>query len=243
MSVTDINGKVVLITGAGDGIGRATALHLARQGARIVAGGRRPEPLARLAADVEAAGGEVAVRSTDVADRQAVGRLVDLAVERFGRLDVLVANAGYMPTAPFDRLSEEDWDAMVDINLKGVLHGIAAALPVFGRQGAGHFVHVASTAAHKVVPGQGVYAGTKHAVRALTDGLRQEAGPEVRVTTVSPGMTRTAGTAGVEDPELRERIARLAMDPEAVARAIAYAIGEPPEVNVGEVVVRSSAQA
>jgi NADP-dependent 3-hydroxy acid dehydrogenase YdfG len=159
-------------------------------------------------------------------------------VEQFGRLDVLVANAGVAHVAPLLDGELADWDMMIDVNLRGVLHGVAAALPVFTAQGSGHFVAVTSTAAAKWVPGQGVYAATKAGVRALCEVLRQEVGPQIR-TMVCPGATDTEFTT---DPELRERIAAIAMAPDAVAEAIAYALAQPPEVNVGEIVVRSAAQ-
>lgn len=239
-----IEGKVVAITGASTGIGEATAELLAAQGARLVLGARGAE---RLQAVAERIGGDVAWLPVDVAKAEDVAALVALAQERFGRLDVLVANAGIMPVSPFDALRLEDWTAMVDVNLKGVLHGIAAALPVFRAQGGGHFVHVASTAAHRIVPAQGVYAATKTAVRVLSEALRQEAGPDLRVTVVSPGFTATRFADGITDPAMRaqleERGTDIAMGPDAVARAIAYAIGQPADVEVGEVIVRPTAQA
>ncbi|MGQ4514173.1 SDR family NAD(P)-dependent oxidoreductase [Streptomyces sp. DW26H14] len=241
-----VAGKVVAITGASSGIGEATALLLARRGARVVLGARRPERLKELAVRIEEAGGEAAYLPTDVRVRNDVTALVHLARERFGRLDVLVSNAGVMPVSPLDDLRVEDWEAMVDVNIKGVLYGIAAALPVFRAQGAGHFVHTASTAAFRTVPTQAVYSATKHAVRALSEGLRQEAGDSVRVTTVSPGFTRTNFTDGVTDPaaraELTERAEAIAMDPSAIARAIAFAISQPSDVDVNELVVRPTAQ-
>ena len=180
--------------------------------------------------------------AVDVRRREDVADLVSLAGKRFGRLDVLVANAGVMPISRLDELRVDDWDAMVDVNLKGVLHGIAAALPVFREQGSGHFVHVASTAGFTVRPTMAVYAATKFAVRALSEGLRQEAGAEVRVTTVSPGMTAT-GSDSITDPEVLAGMAEYAMPPAAVARAIAYAIGQPADVDVNEIVIRPTAQA
>jgi NADP-dependent 3-hydroxy acid dehydrogenase YdfG len=238
-----VNGKVVVITGAGTGIGAATARLLAARGARVVLGGRRAGALQEVASDITDAGGEVPVRATDVRRREDVAALVDLAHERFGRLDVLVANAGVGHVAPIDDRSVDDWDEMIDVNLRGVLHGVAAALPVFRAQGSGQFVAVVSTAGLRIVPGQVVYAATKNAVRTLCEGLRQEAGPALRVTAVSPGMTATPFVDGATDAELRERIAATAMPPDAVARAIAYAIEQPADVDVGEIVVRPTAPA
>lgn len=172
--------------------------------------------------------------------------LVGAARARFGRLDVLFSNAGSMAVSGLDDVRTDDWDLMVDVNLKGVLNGIAAALPVFRQQGNGQFVHTASTAAHKVVATQAVYAATKTAVRVLTEGLRQEAGPHLRVTVISPGFTNTEGVRAGADPDvtaalLAQRDA-IAMPPEAVARAVAFAIEQPDEVDVGEIIIRSTAQ-
>ena len=184
-------GKVVAITGASGGIGEATALMLAERGAKVVLGARRAVRLEALAARIAAAGGEAATAATDVTQRADLENLVALAMQRFGRLDVLVSNAGIGPISPFDDLKVEDWEAMIDVNIKGVLYGIAAALPLFRRQGSGHFVHVISTAGIRIVPLQGVYAATKNAVRTLTEALRQEAGETLRVTSVSPGFVHT----------------------------------------------------
>jgi NADP-dependent 3-hydroxy acid dehydrogenase YdfG len=244
--MSEIEGKVVAITGASSGIGEATALLLAERGAKVVLGARRSDRLEALAARITSAGGEVAHARTDVRRRDDLSALVDLAGNRFGRLDVLVNNAGVMPISPLDDLRVEDWDEMIDVNLKGVLYGIAAALPVFRRQGFGHFVNTASTAAHRVVPNQSVYAATKFAVRALSEGLRQEAGEKLRVTVISPGYTRTSFADNVTNSELKTQLEQsrdeFAMPPSAIARAIAYAIEQPPGVDVGEVVIRPTAQ-
>jgi NADP-dependent 3-hydroxy acid dehydrogenase YdfG len=172
---------------------------------------------------------------------------VTLARERHGRLDVLVNNAGIGSISPLDDLRVADWEDMIDINIKGVLYGIAAALPVFRRQGSGHFVNTLSTAGLKIVPNQAVYAGTKNAVRAISEGLRQEAGDRIRVTTVSPGVTRTAFADETLDPEARAQLAALkatiGIPPEAIARAVAFAIEQPADVDINEIVVRPTAQA
>jgi NADP-dependent 3-hydroxy acid dehydrogenase YdfG len=238
--------KVVAITGASAGIGAATALLLAERGARVVLGARSADRLAALAARIAAAGGQAAWRSADVTRREDLEALVALARDRFGRLDVLVANAGIGPISPLDDLRVAEWDAMIDVNLRGVLYAIAAALPVSRAQGAGHFVTVASTAGHRTVAGQAVYSGTKFAVRAICEGLRQEAGERLRVTIVSPGFVRTDFVAAVADPALKARLVesrdRFALPPAAIARAIAYAIEQPEDVDVGEIVVRPTAQ-
>ena len=237
-----VAGKVVAITGASAGIGEATARLLAGRGAQLVLGARRLEPLA-----AEIGGGEALALAVDVARRADVQRMVDAACERFGRLDVLLSNAGVGPISPLDALRVDEWEQMVDVNLKGVLYGVAAALPVFRAQGFGHFVHVASTAGLKTVPNQAVYSATKVAVRAFTEGLRQEAGETLRVTLVTPGFVRTGFVEGVSDAALRNTLVeardKIAMAPEAVARAIAFAIEQPADVDVGEIVVRPTAQA
>jgi NADP-dependent 3-hydroxy acid dehydrogenase YdfG len=242
-----IDGKVVAITGASSGIGEATALLLAERGAKLVLGARNPDGLDAVAARLSATGGDAIAKVTDVSCREDLTEFVALAAETYGQLDVLVSNAGIMPVSQFDELRVDDWEAMVDVNLKGVLFGIAAALPVFRRQGFGHFVNIASTAAFRVTPGQSVYAGTKLAVRAISEGLRQEAGENLRVTIVSPGMTLTNFAESITDEAARAELERrrddIAMPPDAVARAIAFAIDQPADVDIGEVVVRPTAQA
>ena len=239
-------GKVVVITGASSGIGEATALLLAERGAKVVLGARGLDRLEALADRIARAGGGTVYARTDVKRREDLSNLVRLACERYGKLDVLVNNAGIMPVSPLDDLRVEDWEEMIDINIKGVLYGIAAALPVFRKQGFGHFVNTASTAGHKTVPSQSVYSGTKFAVRAISEGLRQEAGDKLRVTIISPGFVRTNFTEGVTNPELRAQRAasrdKFAMPPDAIARAIAFAIEQPADVDVNEIVIRPTAQ-
>ena len=238
--------KVVAVTGAGRGIGRATALLLAARGARLVLGARRGAEIARVAAEIEAAGGQVAHRPTDVARRGDLQALVDLARDRFGRLDVLVNNAGIGPISRFDALRVDDWDAMIDVNLRGTLYGIAAALPLFRAQGSGHVVNVLSTAGLKILPAMGVYAATKNAVRTATEALRQEAGPHLRVTEVSPGFVDTDFAGAIPDEGVRAAVEgqrrAFAIGPDAIARAVAFAIEQPPEVEIGSIVVRPTAQ-
>jgi NADP-dependent 3-hydroxy acid dehydrogenase YdfG len=245
--MSGIDGKVVAITGAGSGIGEATALLLAERGARLVLGGRRSERLADVVERIEKAGGEAVQTRTDVTRRDDLRALVAVAAERFGRLDVLVGNAGSGKISPLDDLRVDEWDELVDVNVKGVLHGIGAALPVFRAQGSGHFITIASTAAFRIVPAMAVYAGTKFAVRAICEGLRQEAGDALRVTTVSPGPVGTEFAEASTNPQLREQITemrdRIAIPPEAIAHAIAFAIEQPASVDVNEIVVRPTAQA
>ncbi|SCX23606.1 putative oxidoreductase [Agrobacterium sp. DSM 25558] len=241
-----IAGKVVVITGASSGIGRATAIHLAKAGAAVVLGARREDVLAEVGRDIAASGGKVSYKATDVRVRDDLEALVALAVERWGRLDVIVNNAGISPLSRFDALQVEDWDAMIDVNLRGTLYGIAAALPVFARQSSGHIINVVSTAGIKIVPTMGVYAATKNAVRTITETLRQEAGPHLRVTEVSPGMIATNLTDSFTDNAVRdaiaERIKEIAIPPEAIARGIAFAIDQPDDVDVGSIVIRPTAQ-
>jgi len=241
-----IRDKVVAITGAGSGIGEATALLLAERGARLVLGARRSERLEAVVTRIKKAGGEAVRLRTDVTRRNDLRALVALAGDRFGRLDVLVSNAGVGTISPLDDLRVDEWDRMVDVNVKGLLHGIGAALPVFRAQGSGHFVTTASTAAFRVVPNMAVYAGTKLAVRAICEGLRQEAGECLRVTTVSPGVTATDFAEASTNSQVRAEITamrdRIAIPPDAIARAIAFAVEQPPTVDVNEIVVRPTAQ-
>src|SRR6266853_5219606 len=242
----NIEDKVVVITGASSGIGEATAVMLADRGAKVVLGARGLARLQSLARRIERAGGEVAYAQTDVRKREDLTSLVNLACERYGQLDVLINNAGIGPISPVDDLRVEDWENMIDINIKGVLYGIAAALPVFRKQGFGHFVNTASTAGHKTVPNQSVYSGTKFAVRAISEGLRQEAGDKLRVTIISPGFVQTNFADGVTNPEVKAQLAaardKFAMPPAAIARAIAFAIEQPADIDVNEIVIRPTAQ-
>jgi NADP-dependent 3-hydroxy acid dehydrogenase YdfG len=242
-----IGNKIVAITGAGRGIGRATAVHLAARGARLVLGARSKSEIAAVAGEIEAAGGEATFVAIDVTRRADLDRLVNLACERFGRLDVIVNNAGIGPLSRFDALKVDDWEAMIGVNLKGALYGIAAALPVFARQDSGHVINVLSTAGIKIVPTMGVYAATKNALRTATEALRQESGRNLRVTEVSPGFIDTTfADAAIADPDIRAAILKrkeeLAISPDAIARAIAFAIEQPSDVEIGSIVVRPTAQ-
>lgn len=241
-----LEGKVIAITGASSGIGRATATLLAARGAAVVLGARREQILEQLVAEISVEGGKAAHKVTDVRRRADLEALVETAVQRFGRLDAIVNNAGIGPISRFDALRVEEWDAMIDVNLRGTLYGIAAALPVFTRQDCGHFINVVSTAGLKILPTMGVYAATKNAVRTATEALRQEAGPSLRVTEVSPGMVSTNFTLTITDPSVKEmidgRMGDIGMAPEAIARAILYALEQPADVEVGSIVVRPTAQ-
>ena len=243
----NIEGKVVVITGAGSGLGEATARLLSAQGARVVLGARRADRLKSLADELTGRGGKAIAVTTDVTQRDQVKKLVDMAVRACGRVDVMINNAGLMPQAPLERLKVDEWDRMIDVNIKGVLYGIAAALPHMQRQKAGHFINVSSVAGHKVGPGFAVYAATKHAVRALSEGLRQEVKPyNIRTTVISPGAVATELPNGVTDPAAAERIrkfyADVAIPADSFARAVAYAIGEPDDVDINEIVFRPTRQ-
>ena len=244
--MSDLTGKIVAITGASSGIGEAAAILLAERGARLVLGARRLDRLQSLVERLSRTGSEAVCMRTDVTQRDDLSGLVALACERFGALDVLISNACVAPISPLDDLRVDDWDAMIDVNVKGVLYGIAAALPVFRRQGTGHFVNVASTAGFMVNPSLSVYAATKFAVRAISEGLRQEAGEKLRVTVISPGFVQTDLPQSMTDPKMRaqtlETMTKMAIPPAAIARAIAFAIEQPEDVDVGEIVVRPTAQ-
>jgi NADP-dependent 3-hydroxy acid dehydrogenase YdfG len=241
-----IEGKVVVITGASSGIGEATALLLAERGAKVVLGARGSDRLKALADRIAESGSEVAYIQTDVKRREDLSNLVGLAIERYGKLDVLINNAGVAPISLLDELRVEDWEEMIDINLKGVLYGIAAALPIFRRQGFGHFVNVISTAGIQIMPTMAVYAGTKNAVRTITEGLRQEAGEKLRVTGISPGFVQTHLADSMTNPEVKSQIVgrmdKMAIPPVAIARAIAFAIEQPADIDVNEIVIRPTAQ-
>ncbi|QUT05320.1 SDR family oxidoreductase [Sphingobium phenoxybenzoativorans] len=236
----DIRGKVIAISGASSGIGEGAARLLAVQGAKLMLGARRTDRLEKLVAEIEAAGGTARFQALDVTDRIDFERFVAAAVEAFGRIDVLVNNAGVMPLSPYIALKVEEWDRMIDVNIKGVLYGIAAALPRMKAQGAGQFVNLSSIGGHRVWQNCGVYSATKFAVRALSEGLRLEH-DDIRVTIISPGVveseladTITDGGAAAAMVDYRA----IAIKPDAIARSIAFAIGQPADVDVNELIVR-----
>lgn len=243
--MSEINGKVILITGASSGIGEATAKLLASRGAHVVIGARRVERLEALASFIEAEGGSVAYQQLDVTNIGQMQAFVRLAQSRFGRVDVVVNNAGVMPLSPLEALKIDEWNRMIDVNIRGVLHGIAAGLPVMKEQQSGHIINVASIGAYAVSPTAAVYCATKYAVRAITEGLRQEVGSSIRVTLVSPGVTESELAESISDDEAKEIMKtyrRDALPAAAIARTIAYAIEQPADVDVNELVVRPTAQ-
>ncbi len=241
-----IEGKVVVITGASSGLGEATARLLSAQGAFLVLGARRLERIVALAGELEAAGGKAIAIKTDVTRHGEVQALVDAAVEAFGRLDVMINNAGLMPLSPLDRLKIEDWDRMIDVNIKGVLYGIAAALPQMKRQKSGHIISVSSVAGHKVRPGNTVYAATKHAVRVISEGLRMEVKAyNIRTTVISPGAVDTELPDSVTEADVAEgvrKIYELAIAPASFARAVVFAIAQPEDMDVNEILFRPTRQ-
>lgn len=240
-----IENKVVVITGASSGLGEAAARLLAENGAKLVLGARRIDRLQALAGELGL--GEQAVLKTDVTDRAQVQRLVDHAVATHGRIDVLINNAGLMPSSMLENLHVDEWERMIDVNLKGVLYGIAAALPHMKTQKSGHIINVASVAGHKVGPGGVVYAATKHGVRVISEGLRQEVKPyNIRSTIISPGAVETelpdTITDSVVAAGIRE-VYKLAIPASSFARAVAFAMSQPEEVDINEILFRPTAQA
>ncbi|MEV0035564.1 SDR family oxidoreductase [Streptomyces sp. NPDC050804] len=236
--------KVVLITGASSGIGEATARRLAAAGHPVVLGARRAERLAALAKEIEADGGSALPHTLDVTDPLSVRSFVAAAHDRYGRVDVLVNNAGVMPLSRLDALRTDEWDRMIDVNLRGVLHGIAAVLPIMSAQGAGHIVNIASVSGLRVDPTAAVYSATKHAVRALSEGLRQES-RELRVTVISPGLTRSELIDTIGDQDTKDAVTgqmSIAIPAAAIGEAVHYAITQPSDVDVNELVVRPTVQ-
>ncbi|GAB1155781.1 SDR family oxidoreductase [Paenibacillus illinoisensis] len=240
----NVKGKVVVVTGASSGIGEATARLLAQQGAHVVIGARRVERLQALATSIRSEGGSVEVQALDVTQLEEMQSIVDLALTRYGRLDVVVNNAGLMPLSPLEALKVDEWNRMIDVNIRGVLHGIAAGLPVMRKQGAGQFINIASIGAYAVTPTASVYCATKYAVRAITEGLRLEVGGDIRVTLVSPGVTESELADTITDVGAREFMKdyrRVSIPASAIAQSILYAISQPAEVDVNEIVVRPTA--
>jgi NADP-dependent 3-hydroxy acid dehydrogenase YdfG len=242
-----IKDKIVVVTGASSGLGDATARLLSAEGATVVLGARRMNRLQLLARDIEGRGGKALALETDVTRPEQVKALVDSAVQRYGRIDVMINNAGLMPQAPLEKLKIDEWDRMIDVNVRGVLYGIAAALPHMQRQQSGHFINVSSVAGHRVGPGFAVYAATKYAVRALSEGLRQEVKPyNIRTTVISPGAVATELPNTITDAAAAERIRtfydQVAVPAESFARAVAFAMSQPEEVDINEILYRPTRQ-
>jgi NADP-dependent 3-hydroxy acid dehydrogenase YdfG len=241
----NIAGKIVVITGASSGLGEAAARHLAREGAKLVLGARRVDRLRALAAEIGL--DEGAVLETDVTDRAQVRRLVDHAVARHGRIDAILNNAGIMPHSLLERGKVEDWDRMIDVNIKGVLYGIAAALPHMQAQKSGHIINVSSVAGHKVRPSAAVYAATKHAVRVISEGLRQEVKPyNIRTTIISPGAVSSDLADSITEPDVADGMRRFyrdyAIPADSFARMVLFAMSQPDDVDVNEILFRPTRQ-
>lgn len=239
-----IEDKVVVITGASSGLGEAAARRLAKDGAKLVLGARRLDRLQALADALSL--GRDAVVQTDVTRREQVERLADRALQSHGRIDVMINNAGLMPSSRLERLQVEEWDRMIDVNLKGVLYGIAAVLPHMIAQKSGHIINVSSVAGHKVGPGGAVYAATKFGVRAISEGLRQEVKPyNIRTTIISPGAVATELTHTITDPVVAEGVRKTyetAIPADSFARAVAFAMSQPEDVDVNEILFRPTSQ-
>ena len=244
---TNIAGKVVVITGASSGLGEATARYLAERGATVVLGARRAERLQTLVDELTRMGGKATALVTDVTDAAQVQALVDAAVEKYGRIDVILNNAGVMPHSPLERRKIDDWNRTIDINIKGVLYGISAALPHMQRQKSGHIINVSSVAGHRVGPGSAVYAATKTAVRVISEGLRQEVKPwNIRTTIISPGAVATELPNSITEADVAKGIGQFyeqyAIPADSFARAVAFAISQPEDVDINEILFRPTRQ-
>jgi NADP-dependent 3-hydroxy acid dehydrogenase YdfG len=243
----NIAGKVVVITGASSGLGEATARHLSARGASVALGARRVDRLQSLVGELTASGGKAMAVATDVTRVEQVKALADAAVRSYGRIDVMINNAGLMPQSLLEGLKIDEWDRMVDVNIKGVLYGIAAALPHFKQQKSGHFINVSSVAGHKVRPGGTVYSATKHAVRVISEGLRQEVKPyNIRTTVISPGAVDTELPNTITDPvvaaNMRKFYDEVAIPSDSFARAVEYAMSQPDDVDINEILYRPTRQ-
>lgn len=244
---TTVTGKTIVITGASSGMGAAAARHLAAQGAQVVLGARRAGRLDALVAEIAAIDGTATAVTTDVTKRADVQKLVDTAVETYGRIDVLINNAGVMPLSPLERLKIDEWDQMIDVNLKGVLYGVAAALPYMKDQKSGHIINLSSVAGHKLFAGSAVYSATKFAVRALSEGLRQEVKPyNIRTTIISPGAVKTELLDHISEQDVQranqDYVGQVGVPAESFARLVAFAISQPEDVDINEILFRPTAQ-
>ena len=243
----NIKGKVVVITGASSGLGEATARMLSAQGATVVLGARRIGRLQKLVDELTGSGRKALALATDVTDHNQVKNLVDAAVQKYGRIDVMINNAGLMPHSPLERLKIDDWNRTIDVNIKGVLYGIAAALPYMKQQKSGHIINVSSVAGHKVTPNGAVYCATKHAVRALSEGLRVEVKPyNIRTTIISPGAVATELPDSITEPDIADGIhkfySEVAIPADSFARAVVFAMSQPKDVDINEILFRPTSQ-
>jgi NADP-dependent 3-hydroxy acid dehydrogenase YdfG len=247
MMNNNIEGKVIVITGASSGMGEAAAKHLAQQGAAVVLGARRADRIEKLAKEIQENGGKALAIATDVTKRDEVKNLVDSAVEKFGRVDVIINNAGIMPLSPMERLKVDEWDQMVDVNIKGVLNGIAAVLPFMKDQKSGQIINTSSVAGHKTFPGSAVYSATKFAVRILSEGLRSEVKPyNIRTTIVCPGAVKTELLEHISETDVQQAnqdyVGVVGLSPNSFARVVAFVISQPEDMDINEIVFRPTAQ-
>ncbi|MHC5778878.1 SDR family oxidoreductase [Nostoc sp.] len=241
----NVENKVIVITGASSGIGEATAKLLAQNGANVVLGARRTEKLEAIVKEIRDQGNIAEFKAVDVTDREDVKAFIHFAKEKFGRVDVIFNNAGVMPLSPMNALKVEEWDTMIDVNIRGVLNGIAAGLPIMEAQGGGQFINTASIAAHMVGPTSAVYSATKYAVWAISDGLRQES-KNIRVTIISPGVVETELGSDITDDAVKgflKELRKTALTPQAIAQSVLFAVSQPDDVDVNEVIVRPTASA
>lgn len=241
-----LNGKVVVITGASSGIGKAIALKLAEHGAKVVLGARTKEKLAALAEQIKKTAGEVQYVVTNVKKKEDLQALIQQALSAYGRIDVLINNAGISEISRIDDLDVDGWEEMIDVNIKGVLYGMAAAIPAFKQQKSGHIINIISTSGIKIVPMQGVYAGTKNAVRTIAEAFRQESNGEIRITGISPGFVKTDFVENIKNDVMKsvikENMKKIAINPNAIANAVLYAIEQPSDVEIGDIVIRPALQ-
>ncbi|MGL4883588.1 MAG: SDR family oxidoreductase [Waterburya sp.] len=243
--MSEIQNKIVIITGASSGLGEATAKRLAKHGAKLMLAARREDRLQKLVTEIEQDGGTAKYQVTDVSDRSQVEALVKATHQAYGRIDVLVNNAGLMPLSPLDETKVEEWDKMIDVNIKGVLYGVAAVLPIMRSQQSGHIINLSSVAGHKVSPGATVYCATKFAVKAISEGIRLESHGHIRSTNISPGAVATELPNTITHEQTAKNMDQLysiAIDADAIARAITYAIEQPGDVDVNEMIIRPTKQ-
>jgi len=242
----NLKGKVVAVTGASAGIGKAIAIKLAENGAKVVLGARNIEQLQNIVSEIKTKNGDAISVKIDVSKKEDLIHFVNTAVEKYGTLDVIINNAGVAQLSRIDELDVDGWEQMIDINIKGVLYGMAAAIPVFKQQQSGHIVNVISTSGIKIVPTQGIYAGTKNAVRTIAEAFRQESDGTIRITGISPGVVKTDFANHIKNEEMKtviqQNMEHLAISPEAIADAVIYAISQPKEVEIGDIVIRPAKQ-
>ncbi|MBK0368280.1 SDR family oxidoreductase [Flavobacterium agrisoli] len=243
----NIKDKIVIITGASSGMGEAAAKHLATLGATVILGARRAEKIEQLAKQINETGGKALAVKADVTNLDQIKNLVDTAVQRFGKVDVILNNAGIMPLSPIDRINVDEWNMMIDVNIKGVLNGIAAVLPYMKEQKFGQIINTSSVAGHKVFNGSAVYSATKYAVRALTEGLRMEVKPyNIRTTIVCPGAVKTELLEHISEADIQQAnkdyVGEVGISPDSFARVVAFAISQPEDVDINEVIFRPTAQ-